>query len=259
MSGVLKHRRGNTAFIKGITWNGGEIALNLDDGSVVVGDGGTAGGLTIGGREVVSIGTTYNATVADQGHLLLSSNAGATAVSLPQAVTANNFGNGQGLCVLVLGAGTVTITPTTSTINGAATLALTTGQGAFIWSSGSNYFAIIGFSSAASKLITTVTKTTSYGVTTGDSATHFNNIAAGGSVTFTLPAAAAGLNYGFYVDAAHPVVITAAGSDVIQATGLASSAGGSFTSASRYSYLEIVSHSTGRWAVPSMVGAWTPS
>jgi hypothetical protein len=40
-----------------------------------------------------------------------------------------------------LGVGTVTITPTTSTINGASTLVLATNMGAFIWSDGTNYHA----------------------------------------------------------------------------------------------------------------------
>jgi hypothetical protein len=41
------------------------------------------------------------------------------------------------------GAGAVTITPATSTINGAATLVLAANQGAFIWSDGANYQAFV--------------------------------------------------------------------------------------------------------------------
>jgi hypothetical protein len=48
-----------------------------------------------------------------------------------------------------LGVGTLTVTPTTSTVDGAASLALTTGQGVLICSDGTNYFTSRGIGGAA--------------------------------------------------------------------------------------------------------------
>lgn len=87
-------------------------------------------------------GTTYTVLSSDLGKLVTLSNASAVAVTLPQATSA--FGAGWYFRAQNKGAGTVTITPTTSTINGAATLTLTTGQGAHIVSDGTNYQVISG-------------------------------------------------------------------------------------------------------------------
>jgi len=83
-------------------------------------------------------GTSYTIVAADENKLLTTSNAGAVAVTLPQATT-TGFGAGAVFHFRNLGAGTATITPTTSTIDGAASLAFTTGQGADIYSDGANY------------------------------------------------------------------------------------------------------------------------
>lgn len=81
-------------------------------------------------------GTSYTIAVVDYGQLVTFNNAAPVAVTLPQAsgsfVVFNVF-------VRNIGAGTVTVTPATSTINGAATLAVTTGQGVWIVSDGVNY------------------------------------------------------------------------------------------------------------------------
>ncbi len=88
-------------------------------------------------------GTTYTVLSTDIGKLVTFSNAAAIAVTLPVA-TASGFTAGFWFEVQNLGVGTVTITPTTSTINGAATMVLTTGSGASITSDGTNYFAMLG-------------------------------------------------------------------------------------------------------------------
>lgn len=87
-------------------------------------------------------GTTYTVVTGDRGKLVTLSNAAAIAVTLPQASA--TFPDGWWCDVQVKGAGTATITPTTSTINGAATLVLTTGQSARIVSDGTDYRALIG-------------------------------------------------------------------------------------------------------------------
>lgn len=91
-------------------------------------------------------GTTYTFLNTDCSKLVTFSNASAVAATLPQASSASGGGAGAGtfmppcdIKVINKGAGTVTITPTTSTIGGNATLVLTTGQGSEIVSDGANY------------------------------------------------------------------------------------------------------------------------
>lgn len=92
-------------------------------------------------------GTMYTFVNTDCSKLVTFSNASAVAVTLPQASSASGGGAQAGtfmppctIAVMNNGAGTVTITPTTSTINkGASSLALTTGQGDIIVSDGANY------------------------------------------------------------------------------------------------------------------------
>jgi hypothetical protein len=90
------------------------------------------------GTRVVT-GTSDVLSNNDLGYVVTYSNASAIAVSLAQAAVSNLFMDGWSTWVQNLGAGTVTITPATSTINTAATLPLATGMGAFIWSDGTNY------------------------------------------------------------------------------------------------------------------------
>lgn len=89
-------------------------------------------------REVnAQTGTTYTVLQSDLGKLVTHSNASSIAVTLPQAT--GMFAAGWYYHTVNKGAGTVTITPTTSTINGASTLTLITNQAALIVSDGTNY------------------------------------------------------------------------------------------------------------------------
>lgn len=90
------------------------------------------------GTRVVT-GTSDVLANSDQGYVVTYSNASPIAVSLAQAGSSNLFQNGWATMVQNTGAGTVTVTPATSTINGNAALALASGMGAFIWSDGTNY------------------------------------------------------------------------------------------------------------------------
>lgn len=95
-------------------------------------------------------GTTYTVLASDNRKLLTFSNASSIAVTLPQANTAG-FANGLYFFAKAVGAGTATITPTTSTINGAASLALAQNEGVVVWSNGTNYEALrLGASSSGS-------------------------------------------------------------------------------------------------------------
>lgn len=93
-------------------------------------------------------GTTYTVVFSDRGKLVTFNNGSSVAVTLPQATAGGSFRSGWTTFAYNLGAGTVTITPTTSTINGASTLTLATGDGAFIASNGTNYLAIKTVSTA---------------------------------------------------------------------------------------------------------------
>lgn len=94
-------------------------------------------------------GTTPYAIVAgDMGKLVTHNKSSAVAVTLPQAGT-TGFALGVSFSDINTGSGLVTITPATSTINGAATLTLGQNQGAWIVSDGSNWTALIGKAAVA--------------------------------------------------------------------------------------------------------------
>jgi hypothetical protein len=127
-------------------------------------------------------GTTYTIAATDRASYLSINNAAAIAVTLPQAGTAG-FGFNFVFNVCDIGAGTATITPTTSTISystggaytsAATSLVLSTGQCAFIYSDNTNYFAIVrtGVSSGVSSF-------------TGDG-NFATNSGSSGAVTLTL-------------------------------------------------------------------------
>jgi hypothetical protein len=96
-------------------------------------------------------GTTYTFLNSDCSKLVTFTNASAIAATLPQASNSTGGGAGTGnflppctIKVLNQGAGTLTITPSTSTIGGNATLVLITGASATIVSDGINYQADVG-------------------------------------------------------------------------------------------------------------------
>jgi len=87
----------------------------------------------------------------------------------------------------------------------------------------------------------------------------FTNAGATGSVTFNLPGAEAGAEFGFAVAANQTFVVTAASGDFIIEGSSSSTSGGSFTSTQQYSFLKIVAIDTTTWVVTNLQGAWTPS
>jgi hypothetical protein len=86
-------------------------------------------------------GTSYAIVTGDRSKLITFTNVGSIAVTIAQAGS-TGFPDGWITTVYNTGTGTVTITPATSTIEGAATLVLTTKQGAMIYSNGTNYRAV---------------------------------------------------------------------------------------------------------------------
>lgn len=116
--------------------------VETDSGSAITASGTVRGGIVVNAQT----GTTYTVLTGDRGKLVTHTNGSAIAVTLPQA--GGSFPANWYYMAQNRGAGTATITPTTSTIDGAASLALLTGQGAVIVSDGTNYFTMRGLGTA---------------------------------------------------------------------------------------------------------------
>jgi hypothetical protein len=134
------------------TGKAGVLAWTTDTNELYV-DSGSGSGIGTAWLRVASkmigvnaqSGTSYTVLASDLGKLVTLTNASAVAVTLPQATAASGgFGPGWTATFENRGAGTVTITPTTSTINGAASFTLGTNQSVQIVSDGTNYFAAVG-------------------------------------------------------------------------------------------------------------------
>lgn len=101
------------------------------------------------GREYVNpqTGAAYTIASSDLGKLITLSNAGAIAVTLPRCGV--TFKSGFWFDIQNTGAGAATITPTVSTIDGAASLSLTTAQGArVVCNAAGNYATMRGITAA---------------------------------------------------------------------------------------------------------------
>lgn len=110
-----------------------------------VGATGILGGAAASGSDAVELvnaqtGTTYTVLDGDRSKLVTLTNASSIAVTLPQAGGSSEFVAGWFAHFQNRGAGVVTITPTTSTIDGAASITLSQHQGLTIHSDGTNYF-----------------------------------------------------------------------------------------------------------------------
>lgn len=118
-------------------------------------------------------GTTYAISDGDRGKFVTAFNAAAQAYSIAQAGTASAFANGWYTTIYnksTNALGIVTVTPTTSTINGSATLPIAPGQTATIVSDGTNYQA-------------TVSSVTSVGLTSTDLSVSGSPVTTSGSIT----------------------------------------------------------------------------
>jgi len=98
-------------------------------------------------------GTTYTYANGDRAKLVTHSNSSAIAATLPQAGVASAFETGWFADVKNIGVGAVTITPTTSTIDGASSLVLGTGSTVRIISDGTNYLTTSGLSAPVGSII----------------------------------------------------------------------------------------------------------
>lgn len=122
----------------------------------------------IGGTRAVT-GTTDTVLSTDFSKLVTFTNASTIAVTLPQAGSGSpaSFLSGWYFTAQNIGNTAVTITPTTSTINGASSLVLLSGQSAVIFSNGTNYLAV--HASDAFRIIPPVEKSAAYTTVISDS------------------------------------------------------------------------------------------
>ena len=175
--------------------------------TVTVADGDfTAGGTVFNAQT----GTTYTVLASDRAKFVTLSNASAVAVTLPQATTAG-FTSGFFFYVKNIGAGTVTITPTTSTIATGTALVLRTNERAIIMSNNTNYDALhTGLITGAPSVrevgtrgLPVVTQDGTYSFAIGDeggiirhssASTHTYTIPANASVAFAVGTAITVLN-----------------------------------------------------------------
>lgn len=107
----------------------------------------TSGTLSVAFTVNNQTATSYTVQASDQAKLVSHSNASPIAVALPQA--GGSFPSGWFYYAENRGAGLVTITPATSTIDGASSLTLSQNQGVQIFSDGTNYYTFRGRESTA--------------------------------------------------------------------------------------------------------------
>jgi hypothetical protein len=101
-------------------------------------------------------------------------------------------------------------------------------------------------------------KTANYTVLATDNNTTFTNTGAGGSVTFTLPTAAASLNYCFINDQTTTIVVLATGSNTIRNGSVVTTANGNLTDgAAKGSRVCIQGLNSTEWYVNSITSSWT--
>lgn len=190
MPGTLQLRRPTVADRLTITPKIGELLFDTTIARLYIGDGSTAGGLQADSmyRNDHSGVASYTILASDVEKLITFSNASPVAVSLEEAGGSSGtyFPSGSKIHLVNFGAGLVTITPTTSTINGAATLTLRTNQGALITSDGDNYVALVSSAGGGSDSFTLGATVVTLGstVTTVSSLTLSNSILSGDT---TLP------------------------------------------------------------------------
>jgi hypothetical protein len=182
---------GKTALWEVVT-SGGAITGTPIDWRCMGGGTGGGGGGSSGIAINAQTGTSYTVQTSDSDKLITFSNAGAIAVTLPQATS--SFAAPFAFEAKNIGVGAVTITPTTSTIEGATTLVLTTGQAAQIVSDGTNWR--VGLRST--RVGVNAQTGTSYTYLSGDNdllVTHTNSSAIAG----TLPQATGAFGNGWQV------------------------------------------------------------
>lgn len=135
-------------------------------------------------------GTSYTVLATDEQKLITFNNTAATGVVLPQATT-TGFGSQTKFNFRNLGTGLVTITPTTSTIDGAASIVLALNQGIEVYSDGTNYWTQGAPPNTGYK----------FEVANLTPATVANTTTPTNLITYTVPANEIGIGQTFFFDA----------------------------------------------------------
>lgn len=161
--------------------------------------------------------------------------------SLPALAQTGPGPGGLGISVVTDGSG--------HSISGTRQMAFTCG--ATVSSAGAG----TGIVNVNSDFTPSVTATANLTITSGACGTLYNNVGATGAVIFTLPPAAAGLWYGFTVDAAQTVEVLGNGTDQI-AIGASNSSSENVTNATPYGSLMIYAYKAGQWVALSSTGTW---
>lgn len=129
---------GNTVDAGGACGSGTGTVTNVATGACLTGGPITTTGTVSGTQAFRKVtGTTDTIVSGDACNVVTYANGSSIAVTLPQAT--GSFGSGFAFEIQNTGAGTVTITPTTSVINGSSTLAIAQNRGCYIWSDGTNW------------------------------------------------------------------------------------------------------------------------
>jgi hypothetical protein len=103
--------------------------------------------------------------------------------------------------------------------------------------------------------VVAVTTTASPAAT--NSGTVYTNEGDADGATVTLPTAAAGLRFFFYVSVAQVLTVTAASGDTIRIASSVTAAAGSITSAVVGSAVTLVAINSTEWVATSSVGSWS--
>lgn len=154
--------------------------------------------------------TSTSDTIAstDCGSLVTENNASAVAVALPQAGT-TGFLTGFYSSLKNKGAGLVTITPVTSTIDGAASLTLKQGQSFDYYSDGTNYWTLPGRpTNVACADLTNAGALCSTTPGTGVAAAAANALSAAGGLSSTIASGTSALGTGAITSATCATVVT---------------------------------------------------
>lgn len=112
-------------------------------------------------------GTSYAILDSDRGKLITGTNASTQAYTIAQAGAASAFQNGWFADITNKGAGLLTITPTTSTINGAAVYTVPVGNSIRVVSDGTNYQVVGATSHVVSVVFQVFNSTATYTPTPG--------------------------------------------------------------------------------------------
>jgi hypothetical protein len=146
-----------TAYADAIAALKANAARNIATGCGLAGGGDLSADRTLKLSLTVNsqTGTSYTVVDGDCGKVVRFNNAASVAATLPQA-NGSTFVSGWTADFQNIGAGSVTITPATSTINGNSNLVLLTNQGAHCDSDGANYTCVLGVGAAGGSGVTSV-------------------------------------------------------------------------------------------------------